>query len=121
MKKLSTNQLKELKIFNAYEFALYSWWMYYSTSKWHRGWKIFNRSHLNPKEMTGEYDVSCFDKGNIHPDEIKDKITPVLEKMELPYPEEWIKFMGAWWDKAFYDQRMAFLVKEYQEMKKNSQ
>lgn len=132
MKKLTHNQLRELKVHNAVEFCR-KWW-FLSYTQYSRqtlgsfGWWVVTPSMRNPERQTfvsqqhwkvSTWGLGSDGNGNAHPDTLRAVVEPVLQQIKpgIKWPEKWVKFLGEWMDKAYYDRRMAELVAQYKELK----
>jgi len=139
MKTLTTKQLRELRIYNAYDFgrgigAMYlDYYAADSRSVRPSCWCLTIPSIPNPNPSrwgSTSYEILLFGvrfENRLKPEGFREHWQAVLDKIgwncNYPGTDPWVKCLGAWWPKLYYDARMAKLVKRYQEMKeaKNDQ
>ncbi len=105
-KKLTQDQMRAVKVFNPHEFCCFGYYVWYSSDTWHGGWFLETPG-------LGRARIPTMRRGKETPETLQANLLPVMTQRGIPWPGEWIKFMGVWMDKSFYDKRMAELVAEY--------
>lgn len=121
MKKLTMEQLRELRVFNPHGFAGDVGWFVDFTAHSRQtmgsfGWSLHCPSGPNLKHRQGSfnhrYDIHARRiNGSSRPEHFVQFIP--LDEIGATPPKEWVKFMGAWWDAEFVKTRMAELVERY--------
>lgn len=116
MKKLNEEQLRSVGIYSVFGFCGSQWHIEFCPWKKHSywyGWYLFHReANKDAFIQRGIERVSRWYHGNKNPLGMEE-LPAVLEKYGEKMPEAFIKVLGAWVPKDFYDKRMAELVALY--------
>ena len=126
MKKLTVDQRSEVGAHNLWSFLQLGtikrrWFLsfipYSRQTMGSAGWWLTN--NVKHEGMYSGVRVDAWPhKGKDHPDTFREKLEPKLIEIGCTWPEEWIKYDGAWMDKAIYEKRMAELVAQWKELQK---
>ena len=127
MKRLTMDQLRELRVFNPYEFCgTQPYVSFYPHGDYAKsGWYLSKRDKPNTSGAWydgNDYPLPLFGKvngvGSANKNTVwLDCVNAQLESIGEKPVTEWIKFMGVYMPKDFYEKRMAELVKRYKESK----
>ena len=123
-KRLTMDQLRELRVLNEHEFCRSSYYLSYVQHSRQTmgsfGWHL--NVPLKPNPNPSRAFESSYRRwewyefnGRTHPHAMRESLEPQLQALGFAWPNEWIKFMGSWMDKAFFEKRMAGLVAQYKE------
>lgn len=107
-KKLTLDQLGEVKCHNPYEFCgdgfYLSFTPYSRQTMTSFGWKLVMRNRrvisFHGSEITGRS----------KPEEMRSVLEPILCRFFLSWPEKWTRFMGVWMPTDLFTSRMAHFV-----------
>ena len=115
-------QLGEINIVNPHNFSAGGgWFLNFTThSRMNMGssgwWLVAQSGPFSQLDRFRRGVEVGHSSGRTHPSEL-DNLKETLEKHGYAMPAQWVRFMGAWWDKEYYDKRMAQLVNRYKATK----
>lgn len=117
MKKLTKAQLEELRIFNPWNFCggicggyCMSFTAQSRQTMGSFGWHLTGPGITRRSQWDSSANVNTSARGREFDKALLDA-KPIFDALGVEAPTEWIKFMGAWIPKDFYEKRMAALVK----------
>lgn len=120
-KTLNLTQLRELGIYNPHVFSgsggFYLLFIPYTRQTMRSfGWWVCGANRKfkpDPYEVGISFDAPKIGSGRSTPQELRPHLEPVLARLGILWPAEWVRFMGHWWPAAFHAKRMEFLIDRY--------